>query len=183
MTEHTTHTVETETGTYYIRIVAAERKTFSVYDGEASKPGEDLIPRIWISTDPDFEGDVDNGYVKIRGRKYAIEQFIQRLPANTTYPTRWSSEPSYRGGFRNDQGRKVKYEAKAYDTLGDMRDAALKQFAAQNPTWERESIARLFRRETEHHQYKANNLRKEAAAEDRQAAEWQARLDEVSQPA
>lgn len=177
MNEQKTYEVETESGKFYIRIMAAERKTYSRFDGDTRVPGEDLNGRLWISTDPDFNGEVEGGHVKIRGRKYAIEQFAQRLPESAHYPSRWSSESSIQGGFRNDQGRKVKYEAKAYDVLGDIRDQVLDKFAAENPDWQRESARRLFRREAEHHRYKADSHRRDAAAEDRKAAEWQARID------
>ncbi|WP_436739952.1 hypothetical protein [Streptomyces sp. BBFR102] len=172
MIEYTTHEVETETGKYYVRILAAERKTYTTEGG----PGEDLIPRVQLSTDPKFGDDLTLDHVKVRGRKYAIEEY---LTYNRTRKT-WHFESSYRGSFRSaPQGKKVDFRAKTWDVLRVYVEEALAEFAKQYPDFERESIAQLFQYKVSHHQSKAESLRREARGRDAQADEWQARLDEM----
>ncbi|MFJ6680561.1 hypothetical protein [Streptomyces werraensis] len=176
MSEYETHKVETETGTYYIRILAAEHKTYSRHRRNESTPGEDLNPRVLLSTDPDFEDNLDGDHVKVRGRKYAIEEYLTYNRDRKT----WHHESSYRGSFVSaPRGKKVDYMSKTWDVLRGYVDQALAKFAEQYPDFERESIAQLFRYMVSHHQSKAESLRRDARGEDAQAAEWQARLDEL----
>ncbi|AUG87257.1 hypothetical protein KGG77_gp11 [Streptomyces phage Omar] len=179
MSEYETHKVETEAGTFYVRVLAAERKTY--YSGGAHR--EEIQPRAWISTDPEFESNVELGHVKIRGRKYSVEHMVKRMPGwSNEYETRepyWQTESSYRGGYRNDKRGPVSYEAKAYDQLRGMESAALDRFAEQHPDWVRESTRRLFEQERDNHLRKKRSLELEADHEDIEAARWQKRLDDL----
>lgn len=169
--------------TFYLRILMAERKTYGGgWRGE--KVTEEIGGRVQISTDPDWKGDTDLGFVKVRGRKYGIEHVMKRLPEdqlrlrlNGGRISRWTSETSYSGGYRNDQGQGVKYEAKAYDSLFEIEKAVLTQFEKDNPDWQRVSIRRLFESERNHQNGKAQKLRSEAEDADTKAAEWQKRID------
>ncbi|MFI5863537.1 hypothetical protein [Streptomyces sp. NPDC051546] len=171
--------------TFYLRILMAERKTYGGgWNGE--KVTEEIGGRVQISTDPNWKGDTDLGFVKVRGRKYGIEHIMKRLPADQSRlrlhggrMSRWTSESSYSGGYRNDQGQRVKYEAKAYDSLSEFEDDVLTQFEKDNPDWQRVSIRRLFEGERDSQISKADKLRSEAKEADIKAAEWQKRIDEL----
>lgn len=180
MSEHETHKVETEAGTFYVRVLAGERKTY--YSGGEHR--EEIQPRAWISTDPEFESNVELGYVKIRGRKYSIEHTVKRMPGwSNEHETRepyWQTESSYRGGYRNDKRGPVSYEAKAYSQLREMESAALDRFAEEHPDWARESARRLFERERDHLLSKAETARREAARHEIEAADWQVRIDQLA---
>lgn len=179
MSEHTTHKVETEAGTFYVRILAAKRGTY-YQDGQTV---EEITPRARISTDPTFESDVELGYVKIRGRKYSIEHTVKRMRGwETEHESRepyWQTETGYRSGYRNDKGNLVSYEAKAYGQLRDMESAALDRFVEEHSDWVRESTRRLFEQERNHLLSKAETARQEAAKHEIEASKWQARIDEL----
>lgn len=179
MSERETRKVETEAGTFYVRVLAAERKTY-YSDGQNR---EEIQPRAWVSTDPKFESNVELGYVKIRGRKYSVEHTVKRVPGwsgeHESREPYWQTEPSYRGGYRNDKRGPVSYDAKAYGLLRDMESAALDRFAEEHPDWARESTRLLFERERDNHLSKKRRLELEADQEDIEAARWQKRLDDL----
>ncbi|MFD7259345.1 hypothetical protein [Streptomyces sp. NPDC059874] len=175
--------------TFYLRILTAERKTYGGgWRGE--KVTEEISGRVQISTDPDWKGDTDFGFVKVRGRKYGIEHTMTRL-AEDEYDRRlsvhlegsrisqWTSLSRYSGGYRNDQGQSVKYEAKAYNSLFEIEKDVLTQFEKDNPDWQRVSIRRLFEYERDRKAGEARQLRLEADENDVKAAEWQKRIDRL----
>ncbi|MGW7434700.1 hypothetical protein [Streptomyces sp. NPDC054849] len=183
--EQIIHTVEIADGTIHIKVLMAERKTYTNWDGNERREVEELQARAWVSTDPEFKSDTDLGFVKIRGRKYAIEHVIKRLPEGRGYLDRhgiamkWQSEASYRGGYRNDRGSQVSYDAKAYGQLGEIEREALNQFEKDNPMWITDSIRLLFEYERNHLEGKAKRKRDEAKQHEAEAAKWQARIDEL----
>ncbi|WJN62605.1 hypothetical protein [Streptomyces phage phiScoe1] len=185
--EQKTHEVETEAGKFYIRILAAERRTFSQFDRDTGEsiPAEEVQARVWLATDPEFTGNSTLGHVKIRGRKYTIDHQLRRIPEGKGYlddgkfEFRWSGETSYGGPYRNEHGKPVGYDAKAWDTLHDAERVALDKFAQEYPEWEKESTLRLFERERAHHASKSRSLIVEADQEDIKAALWQKRIDDL----
>ncbi|MEU9795036.1 hypothetical protein AB0E27_31330 [Streptomyces sparsogenes] len=184
--EFETHEIETDAGKFYVRILAAERQTFSSFNRDTgeSTPTEEIQGRVWLATDPEFKGDVDLGHVKIRGRKYTIEHLSTRLSKGRLHARRgvilhWSAERSYRGGYRNDRGTQVDYHLKAWDVLQEMEEAALDKFEQEHPEWQRESTLRLFERERNHHLNNKQRRERQVAEEAAKAAEWQKRIDEL----
>ncbi|QNE75302.1 hypothetical protein F0344_12360 [Streptomyces finlayi] len=179
-----TYEYEIADGKVYIQIRQAERKTYTQYNGRSSSPAEEIQGRVWISTDPQFEGDTNLGFVKVRGRKYAIEHVVKRLRdgegrlslSEKRLTMHWSTESSYRGGYRNDQGGRVKYEAKAYGVLGEIEREALNRFEADHPDWQLVSARYLFENERDRALSKARSLREEAAKEEHRARQWEARI-------
>ncbi|MFF7252426.1 hypothetical protein [Streptomyces microflavus] len=179
-----TYEYEIADGKVYIQIRQAERRTYSQFNGRTSSPAEEIQGRVWVSTDPQFEGDTNLGFVKVRGRKYAIEHVVKRLRngegrlslSEQRLTMHWSSESSYRGGYRNDQGGRVKYEAKAYDALGVIEREALDRFETEHPDWQLDSARYLFEYERDLALRKARSLREEAAGLEHIAREWEARI-------
>jgi hypothetical protein len=184
--EREVHEVEVSAGKLYVMVLSAERRTYGGgWRGETST--EEIKGRVWLATDPEFKGDVELGYVKVRGRKYTIEHPIQRLPegqARINHETgitwRWNSESSYMGGFRNDKHQQVSFQSKAWDSLGAIEREALDKFAEEHPEWEQESSRLLFERERDHFIDKARKLTVEADQADIQAALWQKRIDDMA---
>lgn len=177
MTELTTTEITVAAGTFYVRVLPAERTNY-YHDGEYV---EEIQPRVQISTDPEFKADTDLGHVKIRGRKYAIEHVMKRVLYfidGAMTPT-WTSETSHRGGYRNDKGQKVSLEAKAWDVLHQAEKDAIEFFTVTHPEFERESTRLLFERERDNHLSRKRHLELEADQEDIQAARWQKRLDDL----
>ncbi|MEV5330833.1 hypothetical protein [Streptomyces werraensis] len=168
---------ETVAGTFYARPLSAERRTY--YSG--GEYVEEIQPRVWLATDPEFKADTDLGHLKIRGRKYAIANVMKLSDVWTgeRMEKRWQSEASYGGGFRNDKGQKVGYDTKAYDALRQAELDAIELYAVTFPEWERESARLLFERERDHHLSKKRNLLQDANREDVEAARWQKRLDDL----
>ncbi|MCY0933658.1 hypothetical protein [Streptomyces sp. H34-S4] len=171
--------------TFYLRILHAERKTYGGgYRGE--KATEEICGRVQISTDPQWKADTDLGFVKVRGRKYAIEHIQKRTVEGESRLTRsgifsnWDYEPGYLGGYRNDRGGQVDYSAKAWDSLKEIERDVLDQFEKENPDWQTTSIRQLFEYERDHLLSKAERKRKDAHEAERLAATWQARLDELA---
>ncbi|MDX3525099.1 hypothetical protein P1P75_01200 [Streptomyces sp. ID05-39B] len=185
--ERETYEYEAAGGKLYLRIETAERRTYNSYSETDGRLWvEELQPRVYVVTDPEFKGDVSLGFVKVRGRKYTIERMIKRLQHPTTFRrgseevTHWTYETaSYWGGFRNDRSQRVNYDAKAWGSLTDIEHEVLDRFHEEHPEWVTESIGRLFTYERDSHASKAEALRKEAVAEDRKAAEWGERLSQL----
>jgi hypothetical protein len=172
-------------GKVYIQIRQAERRTYTDYSSGKGDEKEEIQPRVWISTDPEFKADTDLGYVKVRGRKYAIEHTVKRLPDGEARLgrigiTHWQSETSYRGGYRNDRGGPVSYEAKAYDSLHEIEREALDRFHEEHPEWVTESARLYFEYEVDRHRSKAKRLRQEAHTNEGKANDWQKRIDELA---
>ncbi|MEX1655544.1 hypothetical protein ABZ960_20580 [Streptomyces pseudovenezuelae] len=185
MSEYETHEVETEAGKFYIRILAAERRTYGGgWRGENAT--EEIKGRVWLSTDPEFKGDAELGHIKIRGRKYTIDHFLQKFPKGQgrldegKFEFNWSGETSFGGPYRNEKGQQVNRDAKAYDTLHDLEREALDKFAKDHPDWEKESTLRLFRQTRDNHLSKKRSLELEADQEDIKAALWQKRIDDLT---
>ncbi|MFF3249707.1 hypothetical protein ACFYWP_01535 [Actinacidiphila glaucinigra] len=185
-TERELYEVEIADTELYITILAAEIKTYSQWDGRESVQVEEIVPRLWVSTDPKFKGEVDLGYVKVRGRKYGIEYMVKRLPDNRGHldrhgiAMRWQEESSYRGGYRNDRGSQVSYDAKAWGTLREIEHQALDLFEKQHPEWQAESKRRKFEYERQSHLDKAERLRLEIGGLNAAANSWQKRIDELA---
>lgn len=182
--EREAYEIDTQAGTFYATVVSAERDTR--YDYPKDDRIEVLTPRVWLSTDPEFKGEVERGHVKIRGRKYTTEYTYKRLAEDTVnkdrhgQPLKWSVDhKTYNRGRRNDRGRQVDYEAKAYRTLDDLEMEALAKFEQEHPNWKVESILRLFEYERNRHAEQAESLRGEAAAKEVEAAKWQVRIDDL----
>ncbi|QPB09894.1 hypothetical protein KGG73_gp60 [Streptomyces phage Sentinel] len=180
--------IETEAGKFYIMVLAAQRKTYSHWDRDADRtiPSEDLIPRVWLATDPQLDGKAELGAIKIRGRKYTIDHQLARLPKGRGYLTEgrfefnWSSESSYGGPYRNEQRKTLEFRTKTYDVLYDLEREALDKFAKDYPEWETESIRLLFERERDNHAAKSRQLLVEADQHDIKAAQWQKRIDDLA---
>ncbi|MEU0120654.1 hypothetical protein ABZ114_02985 [Streptomyces albidoflavus] len=179
-----TYEYEAADGRVFVRILAAERKTYTTYSGVKSEKVEELRGRVQVATDAEFEGRVSHGFVKVRGRKYATEHTVARFGPNALdhlgQPRTWDREPTWRGGARNELGRQVSYEAKAYDAIREIEFAALDRFEKDNPDWARESYRLLFERERGSKEREAKRLRQEAATADRMARDWQKRIDELA---
>ncbi|USH44987.1 hypothetical protein SEA_GREENWEASEL_70 [Streptomyces phage GreenWeasel] len=183
--EREAYEIETQAGTFYATVVTAELD--SVYDYDKNERIETLVPRVWLSTDPEFKGDVERGHVKIRGRKYTSEYTYKRLvesPVNRGrdgQPLKWSADhKTYNRGRRNEKGQQVDFQAKAYSTLGDLEAEALAKFEQEHPNWKGESIRLRFEYERNHANERAERLHREAAALEVEAAKWQARIDELA---
>ncbi|MFE0964084.1 hypothetical protein [Streptomyces fungicidicus] len=183
--EREAYEIETDAGTFYALVVSAERDTR--YDYDKGERIEVLTPRVWLSTDPEFKGDVAKGWVKIRGRKYTSEYTYKRLPENPLdldregNPRKWSIDfKTYNRGRRNDRGGQVDFQAKAYATLDALEEEALAKFEQEHPTWQAESVRARFEYERNHAAEKAERLHREAAALEVEAAKWQARIDELA---
>lgn len=176
MAERKTYEIETEAGKFYIQVFAANRRTYAPWNGGASHTVEDINGRVRLSTDPQFEGKVSLGHIKIRGRKYTIEHFLTWSPESQG----WANESQWRGPYCNDKDQQISHNAKAWDTLYDLEREALAKFAQEYPEWERESTRLLFESERDSYQRKAAAARKEAAEHDAAAAKWQARIDQLA---
>ncbi|MGW3323908.1 hypothetical protein [Streptomyces virginiae] len=173
--------IEIEGTKVYLRILTAARK-IERHDGQRV---EQILGRVQISTDRDWEGNTDLGFRKVRGRKYAIESTMQRLPENQlslrlhgSTISRWTSE-TYVSGYRNDKGQYVKYDAQAYDSLAEFENDVLTQFEKDHPDWQTTSARRLFEVERDRQTREARRLRSEADETDAKAAEWQKRIDDL----
>ncbi|MEU5403739.1 hypothetical protein ABZ348_31145 [Streptomyces sp. NPDC005963] len=181
--ESTVYEYDTAGGKLYIKVRPAERRTYTDYSSDRGGPGEQIQPRLEIGTDPEFKAEVERGFVKVRGRKYATQNLVKYLP-NSLGAQRggspWSRESSYSGGFRNDRGGQVAYQAKAWDSLREIERDVLDRFHEEHPEWEVESARLYFAYEVSDHLYKAQRLRGEADENERKANEWQARLDELT---
>jgi hypothetical protein len=176
--EREVHEVEIESGTLYIQILRAERKTYSGgFSGREDT--EEIQGRVWLATDPQFEGDPALGFVKVRGRKYTIDYQVKKVRAPKPEHT-WTRESNYTGGYRNEKKQPVDYQAKAWDSLDGMLHEALDKFAAEHPEWVKESTRLLFESEVAKNVYKATELRKEADKHNAEAEKWRRRLDELA---
>ncbi|MEU9057859.1 hypothetical protein AB0D13_02900 [Streptomyces sp. NPDC048430] len=169
-------------GRIYIKIMTAQRKMRNTHDGWTNRQVEELRARVQIATDPEFEGRVTHGFVKVRGRKYAAEHTVIRLGPEgyLGQPRTWDRVPTYGGGTRNELGRPVSYEQKAYDAIQQIEFEALDRFEKDHPDWARESYRRLFARNRDSKTNDAKNLRQQATSADREAREWQKRIDELT---
>ncbi|MFE3589435.1 hypothetical protein ACFXOY_18205 [Streptomyces niveus] len=170
-------------GKIYLRVLMATRRTFQRWDGDASFPAEEIKPRVLASTDPEWKGSVDLGFVKVRGRMYAIEQISMRLGEAETRrrggASHWTHETTYVGGYLNDRGGKVSYQAKAWSSLEAIEREVLDRFHDERPEWVKDSTRKLFEYERNHLTGKAKSKRAEADKDDAAAAKWQARIDEL----
>ncbi|WP_406409637.1 hypothetical protein OG923_12530 [Streptomyces halstedii] len=177
-----THEYEIAEGKFHVRILAAQRKMRSVHNGWTNERVEELRARVQIATDPGFEGRVTHGFVKVRGRKYAAEHTVIRLGADgyLGQPQTWDREPTYGGGTRNEQGQGMSYETKAYDSMRELEFEVLDRFEKDNPDWARESHRLLFARHRDNKKSEAKRLRLEATNADREAREWQKRIDDLN---
>ncbi|MEU9605432.1 hypothetical protein [Streptomyces sp. NPDC048057] len=180
MSDYVTHEIETENGAFYVRVLAAERRTFSRHVMGRSEPGEELRPRVWLATDPEFKQEFELGYVKVRGRKYVIEEMLALV--NGPSGRQWQREPTYGGSFRSER-KQVEYRAPTFNVLREYVHGALAKFAEAHPKWERESVHRLFRCERNRKLSEAVRLRAEAEAAEKKAAGWQERIDELGKEA
>ncbi|MCS0601122.1 hypothetical protein NX794_07740 [Streptomyces sp. LP11] len=176
--------IDIEAATFYIKVVSAEHGTR--YNFDKHRDVEEIIPRVWISTDPEFKGDVEKGHAKIRGRKYSTEYTYKRLPDDRGevdlhgVVMKWTTDSrTWNGGRRNDKGQQLDYETKAHGTLSGWEVDALNAFEAEYPGWKTESIRRLFEYERNRHDEKAKALLREVAQEQIEAAKWEARLSEL----
>lgn len=168
---------EVADGAIHIEIVAAERKT---YGGDYYGKGavEEFKGQVRVSTSPEFKSDTNAGFVKVRGRKYAIEQTVSRYPDKNVEvdrkgrPIRWHKERSYTGGYRSELGRQVEYTAKAHDALDVIRDEALALFEMDHPDWVKESTLLFFKGQRDVYELKARGLQQEAQDAQREAEVW-----------
>ncbi|QWQ42120.1 hypothetical protein KME66_14705 [Streptomyces sp. YPW6] len=169
-------------GEFHIKILAAQRKMRSHHNGWTTERVEELRARVQIATDPEFEGRVTHGFVKVRGRKYAAEHTVIRLGPEgyLGQPQTWDRAPTYGGGTRNELGRTVPYEQKAYDAIWKIEFEVLDRFEKDYPDWARESYRRLFARNRDNKTGDAKNLRQQASNADREAREWQKRIDDLN---
>ncbi|AFU62048.1 hypothetical protein phiHau3_70 [Streptomyces phage phiHau3] len=184
--EREAYEIETQAGTFYVTVVTADRD--SRYDFDTQERVEVLTPRVWVSTDPQFKGDVDLGSVKIRGRKYTTEYTYKRQVEHPSdldrngQPLKWRRDTqTYNRGRRNDQGAQVSYNAKAYDTLDVLEQEALVKFEQEHPNWQAESVLLRFQYERDHANEQAERLHREAAEREVEAAKWQVRIDDLVQ--
>jgi hypothetical protein len=184
--EREVHDFEVSDGTMYVLIIQAKRKIDTDWEN-GNRKIERLIPRVMIATDTDFKAEVDKGYVKIRGRKYATEHTYERLDDDHGkldrhgIVMRWTADYThYNRGYRNDRGKQVEFDAKAYGTLRGLEVEVLKQFEQEHPDWKTESIRLLFEYERDNHASKARDLRSKADDHEADAAKWQARIDELT---
>jgi hypothetical protein len=173
-------------GKMFVLIQQAKQKIETDWENGNQKV-ERIIPRVMIATDLEFKAEVDLGYVKIRGRKYASEHTYERLDDDHGkldrhgIVMRWTADYThYNRGYRNDRGKQIDFEAKAYGTLRGLEVEALKRFEAEHSEWKTESTRLLFQWERDNHAGKARDLRKRAEDSDAEAAKWQARLDELT---
>ncbi|MFJ7414662.1 hypothetical protein ACIQWZ_28260 [Streptomyces sp. NPDC098077] len=169
-------------GKFHIKILAAQRKTRPHHNGWTTEMVEEIRARVQMATDPDFEGRVSHGFVKVRGRKYAAEHTVIRLGPEgyLGQPQTWDREATYGSGTRNELGRGVSYEQKAYDAIREMEFEVLDRFEKDNPDWARESYRRLFERNRDNKTGEAKTLRQQATNADRKAREWQKRIDALN---
>ncbi|WP_405799504.1 hypothetical protein [Streptomyces sp. NBC_01506] len=170
-------------GKIYLRVLMAERRKIEKWDGDVSLPAEEILPRVHLGTDPEWKGEVALGFVKVRGRKYSIEQISKRLPEAQARrrggASHWTYETSYVGGYRNDRGRKVDYSAKAWGSLGEIEREVLDRFHEEHSEWVKNSTRKLFEYKRDSLTREAKSKRAEADKDDAAAAKWQARIDEL----
>lgn len=170
------HEVETQAGKFYIQILGAELNTVNRWsdDERAYGPVEEIKPRVWLATDPQFKGDAELGHLVIRGRQFTINHQLRRVYDG------WQGEPAYDGPYRNGKGKQVDFRSKTYDVLYDLEREALAQFAKDHPEWETESLRQRFEWNRDNDLDKAKRLAKEAADAEARATKWQARIDELT---
>lgn len=173
-------------GTMYVTIIQAKRKIETDWE-TGNRNVEKILPRVMIATDLEFQADVEKGYVKIRGRKYGVENTYERLDDSQGkldrhgIVMRWTTDTThYNRGYRNDRGKQIDFDAKAYGTLRDLEIQVLRTFEQDHPEWQTESTRLLFEWERDQHAGKSRDLRKQAEENDAQAAKWQARIDELT---
>ncbi|MGW5130855.1 hypothetical protein [Streptomyces sp. NPDC004135] len=184
--EREVYAYEVADGTMYVLIHQAKRKIETDWENGNQKV-EKIFPRVMIATDLEFKAEVDLGYVKIRGRKYATEHTYERLDDGQGkldrhgIVMRWTTDHThYNRGYRNDRGKQIEFDAKAYGTLRDLEVEVLRRFEKEHPEWKTESTRLLFEWERDNHATKARDLRKRAEGHDTEAAKWQARIDELT---
>ncbi|KQX37009.1 hypothetical protein ASD97_09985 [Streptomyces sp. Root63] len=169
-------------GQFHVKILAAKRKMNSTYTGWKTEWVEELRARVKLATDPEFEGRVSHGFVKVRGRKYAAEHTVIRLGADgyLGQPQTWERESTYGGRTRNEQGQGISYETKAYESIREIEFEVLDRFEKDHPDWARESYRLLFEQHRDNKQSEAKRLRQEATSADREARDWQKRIDDLN---
>jgi hypothetical protein len=170
------HEVETQAGKLYVQILAAELTTTNRWSDEERDyvRTEEVKPRAWVATDPQFKGEVELGHLVIRGRKYTIDHQLRWSEGS------WSNESTYGGPYWNEKGKQVDFRAKIWDTLYDLEREALAQFAEEHPDWATESLRQRLEWHRNHDLGEAKRLAKEAAEAETSAAKWQQRIDELT---
>ncbi|MET9861990.1 hypothetical protein ABZY93_22260 [Streptomyces smyrnaeus] len=170
-------------GKVYIKILMAERWTGKRWRGDDYVQAEEILGRVQLATSPEWSTDIGLGFVKVRGRRYGIENILRHETQEhwdrDDKPRPWRHESSYFGGYRNDRGGRVSFDAKAWDALEQIERDALAAFEKAHPDWEKDSARKRFEYERDRAFIKASEARAEAEKADRKGAEWQKRIDEM----
>ncbi|MGW6600573.1 hypothetical protein [Streptomyces sp. NPDC055036] len=171
-------------GKIYLRIQPAELKTYgNGWDGKAVS--EEIRPRVEISTDAEFKGEVGAGFVKVQGRKYTFHNLFLRLPEGEGrldmygggITMKWGVVIGAYDGYRNEKGGQISRKTKAYGELRSLVFQALNRFEKDHPQWQTESVRRAFEYKRNASYDKAAEAQEKAGKAGRAAAEWQARID------
>ncbi|MFJ3775250.1 hypothetical protein ACIPX0_26505 [Streptomyces sp. NPDC090075] len=171
--EREVHEVETEAGKFYIQILAAELSTVSKWsEGErAHVPAEKVKPRVWLSTSPNFEHDVEQGHLKIRGKAYTINHQLSLLVNG------WSNESWWNGAYHNAKDKQLDRSAKTWDLLYDLEREALARWVEEHPNWETESLRYRLEANRDSELDEVRRLAEEASQAGGRAAKWQTRIE------
>ncbi|MCX5236213.1 hypothetical protein OG824_13480 [Streptomyces prunicolor] len=184
--EREVYEYEIADGKMFVLIHQAKRNIVTDWQNGNQKV-EKILPRVMIGTDLKFQGLVDEGHVKVRGRRYTTQHTYERLDDSQGkldrhgIVMRWTTDTThYNRGYRNDRGKQIEYDAKAHGTLRDLEVEVLKRFEKEHPEWKTESIRALFEWERDNHASRARDLRRQAEEQEAAAAKWQARIDEMT---
>lgn len=133
--------MDTVLGPLFVSVTAA--KNFRHYDVDQREDVNILRPRLYVSTNTQFEGDADNSeHWTLRGRPYSVLRLYNFLDLthlrynNGSDGGRWHAEDNpHGGGYRNPKNRTVEARTPAHDLMDATVLMTLDTFATQYPQW------------------------------------------------
>lgn len=162
--------MDTQYGPLYVAVMYAREDQY--HDMERGNITE-LLPRVRVASDPDFEADPNHAdHWTIRRRAYAVHNTLvwkDRSAAEYASGTArdfWHHESSPFGrGYHNDRRTQVEFRTATYDLMWDAELAALETFAAEYPQWQELSTLMRFKGQRDRHAAEAADLMRQAERE------------------
>lgn len=152
-------------GPLYIAVMRANLSEWN--DTERGNVSE-LRPRLRIASDPAFEADpAAEDHWTIRGRAYAVHYEILHNRRSGEWER--GDHTPYQGGFRKANRGPVAFRTATWDAMWEEVIRALDTFDATHPGWKNLSSYLHYRGQCDSHEFKAAQLRREAADEESKA--------------
>lgn len=163
MKTHTTPvTVDTKLGKLYMAVATASEES---HQETGRGRVTEIVPSLWVATDPEFETVPAAEYWTIRGRAYGVHYHLSRKFGKWT---RGTITP-YGGGFRNDRQGPVEFRTKTWEAMWDAVQEGADAFARMHPRWGELSTYLLHRSNTISAEERAEAARKQAKEADTEA--------------